>query len=55
MDSDFKIGDKVKVNDDSRKFLGTVTGPNPKNSAEFEVTDEKGRTFTVHWAWMRKA
>lgn len=55
MNSDYKVGDKVRVDDgENPPFVGIVCGPNPKNTAEYEVNSD-GKAWYVHWAYMRSA
>lgn len=54
LDHLYHPGDRVKVDDGIRRFNGVVARHNPRNSAEYEITDSAGTIWCVHWAYLRR-
>ena len=54
LDSQYTAGERVCVDDDLRKFTGTIVRRHPRNTAEYEVVNNAGRVWIVHWAYLRR-
>jgi hypothetical protein len=54
LDHQYQPGEHVSVDDGVRKFTGVVAAKNPKNTAEYEIRASDGRTWLVHWCYLKR-